>query len=123
MPNVIQKSIDTLVTTTLGEFEAVNAFQLRIFRREISEREGALSLQCLEEDLAARVFEIHALSEATFVRGRRLSDKYTGTRGARSADLLHIAAAIELGAGTLYSFDLRQRNVAKDSGLKLNPLR
>jgi hypothetical protein len=40
--------------------------------------------------------------------------------GTRTADLLHVAAALELGVDWLYSFDLQQRKLAQTLRLKLN---
>jgi predicted nucleic acid-binding protein len=42
-------------------------------------------------------------------------------RATRTADLLHVAAALELGASDFFSFDRQQRKMAEAAGLKLNP--
>jgi predicted nucleic acid-binding protein len=49
-----------------------------------------------------------------------LSQQTTGKPGTRDADLLHVAAALELGADYLYSFDRKQRTVAQAVRLRLN---
>jgi hypothetical protein len=58
--------------------------------------------------------------DAAFERGKLLSKQLTPKLGTRTADLLHVAAAIELGAVSLFSFDLQQRKMAQSAGLKLN---
>ncbi len=121
--NLLARTTGILATSVLGEFETLNAFHLRLFRREIPAQQAASSLQCLEDDLAAGVLQSYALSEGVFARARHLSGEYTAIFGTRAADLLHLAAALELGAKTLYSFDRRQRDVARAAGLKLNALR
>ncbi len=40
--------------------------------------------------------------------------------GTRTADLLHVAAALELGVDWLYSFDKQQRKLARAVRLKIN---
>jgi predicted nucleic acid-binding protein len=55
-----------------------------------------------------------------FERARLLSRQTTAKLGTRTADLLHVAAALELGADYLYSFDLQQRKLAQTVRLKLN---
>jgi predicted nucleic acid-binding protein len=40
--------------------------------------------------------------------------------GTRTADLLHVAAALELGVDYLYSFDQQQRKLARTVRLKMN---
>ena len=55
-----------------------------------------------------------------FERARQLSQETTAKLGTRTADLLHVAAALELGADFLYSFDQQQRKLAQAVRLKLN---
>jgi hypothetical protein len=57
-----------------------------------------------------------------YEKGRFLSRKYTPTLACRSLDILHVASALILGAGKFASFDLRQRKLAQEIGLKLLPL-
>jgi predicted nucleic acid-binding protein len=40
--------------------------------------------------------------------------------GTRTADLLHVAAALELSADYLYTFDQQQRKLAQTVRLKVN---
>jgi predicted nucleic acid-binding protein len=48
--------------------------------------------------------------------GNRAAEKYS-----RSLDLMHVAAAILLGAETFLSFDGRQKQVAEAEGLLVRP--
>jgi len=45
----------------------------------------------------------------------------TARLGTRASDLLHVPAAIELGAESFYSFDKQQRKLAQTVKLKVNP--
>jgi predicted nucleic acid-binding protein len=51
----------------------------------------------------------------------QLSGQHTTKEGCRGFDLLHIATALELGAGEFLSFDARQASLAKAAGLKVRP--
>jgi predicted nucleic acid-binding protein len=113
---------EPLLVSTLCELEAVNAFGLRVFRREISGRQAETSLHHFEKDIRDGVFLLRALPEAAFERARTLSRQTTPQIGTRTADLLHVAAALELGASGLFSFDLQQRKAAQVAGLTLNLL-
>jgi predicted nucleic acid-binding protein len=73
-----------------------------------------------EKDLREGIFQLRGLSERLFERARQLSQKTTAKRGTRTADVLHVAAALELGAAYLYSFDQQQRELAQSVRLKLN---
>jgi predicted nucleic acid-binding protein len=64
--------------------------------------------------------QLRALSDAIFERASQLSRQTTAKLGTRTADLLHVAAALELGAEYFYSFDQQQRKLARAVRLKLN---
>lgn len=64
---------------------------------------------------------ISALPESLFARATRISEQTTGNLGTRAIDLLHVAAALEIRAEFLYSFDERQRKLARMVRLRLNP--
>lgn len=113
-------SPDELVITTFGELEAFNALQLRVFRKEISPAQAEASWNNLADDIANGIFGMKALPDQAFERAQQLSRKNTARLGTRSADLLHVAVALELGAECLYSFDRQQRKLAQALRLKLN---
>lgn len=118
----IESSPGAFVISPLTELEAVNALQLRVFRMEISQRQADASLRAFDGDLRNGAFLHKELPAAAFERARRLSRENTARLGTRTADLLHIAIALELGAPSFFSFDLRQRKVALGAGLIPNPL-
>ena len=96
---LLQAVSDKLVITTLVEVEAVNAFGLREFRREITKEQAEASLQNFNKAVRAGVFHSLALPASAFDRARQLSRQLTPQLGTRTADLLHVAAALEFGTG------------------------
>jgi predicted nucleic acid-binding protein len=106
--------------TTLGELEVVNAFGLRVFRKEVSAAQARESVSDFERDLRDGILQLRELSDPIFERARLLSRQTTAKLGTRTADLLHVAAALELGVDYLYSFDQQQRKLAQTVRLKLN---
>jgi predicted nucleic acid-binding protein len=117
---VMRNSPGEHLVSTLGELEAVNALELRVFRKEISRAQARSSWQAFASDLQDGVFQLKALPEQVFERAQLLSRRSTARLGTRTADVLHIAAALELGADRLYSFDQQQRKLAQAVRLKLN---
>ena len=109
-----------LMITTLCELETVNAFALRVFRKELTSTQADSARRMLEKDLHDGVFLLRELPEKAFVRGVQLSKLFTAKLGTRTADLLHVAAAVEMGATGFFSFDLQQRKMAEAAGLKVN---
>jgi predicted nucleic acid-binding protein len=106
--------------TTFGELEVVNAMGLRIFRKEVSLVQAQSALSEFEKDLRDGVFQLRGLTDPILERAQQLSRQTTAKLGTRTADLLHVAAALELGVDYLYSFDLHQRKLAQTLRLKLN---
>jgi predicted nucleic acid-binding protein len=104
----------------LCELEVVNALGLRVFRKQALPGEAHSALINFEKDLREGLFQLRALPERAFERARQLSQQTTAKLGTRTADLLHVAAALELGADYLYSFDQQQRKLAHAVRLKLN---
>jgi predicted nucleic acid-binding protein len=116
----LQAAKAKLLITSLGELETMNAFSLRVFRKEITAAQADAARKTFEKDILAGVFLLRALPDAAFERAKVLSRQQTPKLGTRTADLLHVAAAVELGAVSLFSFDLQQRKMAQAAGLKLN---
>jgi predicted nucleic acid-binding protein len=116
----MQASTGDRIVTTLGELEVVNAIELRVFRKELSTTQAQSSLADFEKHLRDGVFQLRGLLDIYFERAHQLSRQTTAKLGTRTADLLHVASALELGADYLYSFDQQQRKLAKAVRLKLN---
>jgi predicted nucleic acid-binding protein len=106
--------------TILGELEVLNAFGLRVFRKEVTAAQAQSSLTDFEKDLRDGLFQLRGLPDPIFERARQLSRQTTAKLGTRTADILHVAAALELGADYLYSFDEHQRKLARAVRLKIN---
>lgn len=108
--------------TELHGLEVRTALRLKHFRGELSTVELTGTLQCLEEDFAAGLLAKPELDlGAMFHQAEVLSARHVGETGARSLDILHVAAALELGVEAFASLDERQRAVAHRAGLKLLP--
>jgi predicted nucleic acid-binding protein len=118
---LLQATSEPLAVTQLCEVEVVNALSLRIFRGEITVKQTQDSISDLERNLRNGVFELRLFPENTFTRALTLAQILTPVIGVRSADLLHVAAALELGCKSLYSFDRKQRLAAQNAGLNINP--
>lgn len=116
----MQASSGDRLVIALCELEVVNAFGLRVFRKQASPVESNSALTNFEKDLREGLFQRRGLPERLFERARQLSQQTSAKLGTRTADLLHVAAALELGADYLYSFDQQQRKLAQSVRLKLN---
>jgi predicted nucleic acid-binding protein len=121
--SLIRNATAPLLITSLCELEAINAFSLRVFRREMTTGNSSNAVRDLETDIRSGVLVWRTLPESAFPRANLLAQSLTPTIGVRAADLLHVAAAIELGATLFYTFDRKQHQTAKAAGLSVNRLR
>ena len=113
---------EALPLIPLTMLELRNTLNLAIVRGRISETERDAAWRRLEQQIAAGGFvETQIPGAELHAKARELSDRYTPTLATRSLDLLHVAAAVLLGAKVFYSFDERQRKAAAGEGLKVKP--
>ncbi len=117
---VMKTSSGDRFLTTFGELELNNALELRVFRKEVSAAQARSSRKDFEQDLRNTVFQMRPLSDQVFERAHQLVRETTAQFGTRTADLLHVAAALELKADRLFSFDQQLRKLAQEVGIKLN---
>jgi predicted nucleic acid-binding protein len=108
--------------STLAEFEFLNSLALRVFRNEDSPAEFRSAVAAFEDDMRNGIFQLKPLPESLFARARQLSRQTTPGLGTRASDLLHVAAAFELGSDAFYTFDPQQAKLAQTVKLKTNPL-
>jgi predicted nucleic acid-binding protein len=119
---ILQAATEPLPFTPLHRLEIRNAIRLRVFRREITAIERAAALAEIEADLDNGVLVHVPLPWTDTLReAERLSAAHTEIIGGRSLDIVHVAAALLLGAKGFLSFDDRQRRIAKAEGLKVKP--
>lgn len=118
----VQSVRQPLPLIPLGFLELRNALYLAVFRKQITEATRLAAWRRVELDIRNGIYLETPISQADLhQKAAQLAQNYTGSIGTRTLDLLHLAAAILLGARQLLSFDERQRQVAKQEGLKLRP--
>ena len=119
---LVARAPESLLITSLCELETVNAFSLRVFRKEMLPVNRDNAVRDLETDIRSGVLHIESLPDGAFTRAKALAQSLTPSIGVRAVDLLHVAAALELGANFLYTFDHKQHRTARAAGLIVNPL-
>ncbi len=120
--HLVATATEPLLVSALCEVETINAFALRVFRGEMSERNMDNAVRDLDSDLRSGFLQWRPFPETAFTRAKALTQKITPSIGVRAADLLHIAAALELGANSLYTLDRKQHKAAQAAGLTANQL-
>lgn len=104
------------------EMEIVNALHGKVFRGEMTESERDQCLADFQVDIATGFWHRVSIGP-TSLRNRvvAIAALRTASLGCRTLDILHIAAALELGCTDFLSFDHRQRSAALAEGLNVVP--
>lgn len=114
------RSAPRLCLTPWGELELVNAIELAVFRKMVRRHQAKLVLRDFEKDRGG-YFTLTDLPPESYARAERLARRHTRSIGTRSLDILHVAAALALRASGFYTFDDRQRQLARMEGLSVLP--
>ena len=107
-----------ILLTTFGDLELTNALHLRLFRKELDSSEIKAAYAAFQNDVESGVFSLKSLPAALHERAKRMARRRTPRLGTRTLDILHVGAALLLGADTFYTFDHNQSKLAKAEGLK-----
>lgn len=120
--SLIRQANPPLLFTPLHAIEIRNALRLKRYRRELTGFQLSGALACIRDDINRGFLQVPDLDfRAAFDRAEILSAAYTPVTGARSLDILHVAAAQLCGSKQFVSFDRRQRSLARKSGLRILP--
>ena len=116
------KPPEELMLSPFHQYELPNAVRLSVFRGLRNAAAGETILAAFEADLASGYFALPTCNLASvLIEARRLSASHTMTGGHRAFDILHVAAALHLGASEFLTFDTNQRKLATTAGLKPGP--
>jgi predicted nucleic acid-binding protein len=116
------RPLQELMLSPFHQYELPNAVRLSVFRGLRNAAAGETILAAFEADLANGYFALPTCNLASvLIEARRLSASHTMTGGHRAFDILHVAAALHLGAGEFLTFDTNQRKLAAAVGLKPGP--
>jgi predicted nucleic acid-binding protein len=100
--------------------ECFHAIAQQVFQRRISIDQAESAYRDLENDLSEAVWFEVPLPESAFVVSTDLARSQGPKIGMRTLDTLHVACALELKAERFWTFDERQKKLAKAQGLKTN---
>ena len=111
------------------QLEVENALRQRAFHE--SQVRPAVERRRIREDMDAAFTRLGQLLrrrgltrvamdlDAVVARSLQLSADHTQRLGARAIEVLHVAAALHLGAGQFLTFDRRQSKIARAEGLEV----
>ena len=107
-----------ITVSEVTEFELGNALRFAEFRGLLARGHAAMFWAQYEKDCSGGriILEICNLA-SVIAESKRLSATHTLTGGHRGFDILHLGAALELGADRFLTFDANQKRLAQAEGL------
>jgi len=113
------KSELNILLTRLHVAEFTHAIEQHAFRGELSVSESRALHELLLEDIANSVWIEASIPESAYDRCIDLARHYASQFGSRTLDSLHVASALELNTTEFWTFDDRQKKLARAAGLKV----
>lgn len=111
-----------LIWTDFLKLEVTNAIRMGVREKRVTEKEARSSLELSKQLIDGGVWHKREVDWVrVFARAHGLSNAHTSAMKVRSLDILHVASAMDLGVGEFWSFDKRQRALAAEVGLRVNP--
>lgn len=108
-----------LVFTPWQRGELRNAVRLAVLRGNATAAVSQQALADIDQDTAAGdLVETHLVWPDVLAQAEKLSAAHTATLAVRTLDLLHVAAALTLGAKNFLTCDGRQLALARAAGLR-----
>jgi len=93
-----------------------------VFQQRLTPAESLAAWQEVQQDLASGALVSKPNLWGEVVReAEALAEQHTPTVGCRSLDILHVAAALVLGATEFCTLDSRQGKLAERVGLHVEP--
>jgi len=119
--SALVKAKPVFLLTPLGEMEFINAVELCVFRSQWTRREARAVIDQFLHHQGAGIFQLEPLRSEIWQEALTLSQRHTASLGVRTLDILHVAAATILKPDAFFSFDQRQRKLAKAVHLAVLP--
>ena len=118
----VQRSGAGVPFSQLHENEVRNAIRLKRRRAELTEAEVEIAFRRMAEDLAeGRLYRPRLDWAEAWTKAEKFSALHAHKVNCRTLDTLHVALATILGFREFVSFDLRQRELAAITGLRVRP--
>jgi predicted nucleic acid-binding protein len=115
------RSKPVFLVTPLVEVEFTNACQLRVFRKQWRRAQARAVQELFRQHAGAGVLHHEEMRSEVWQAALRLSRRHTPRYGSRTLDLLHVATVEVFKPDVFFTFDERQRKVAKAEHLPVLP--
>lgn len=106
--------------TAFHEAEVAHVISQGVFRTRFTQQQADLASRSFQRDCDMGLWQRVPFPPDAFAASVALARRYGARIGSRTLDSLHVACALELKAERFWTFDERQKKLAKAAGLKTN---
>jgi predicted nucleic acid-binding protein len=106
--------------TPLHRAEWTHAIAQHVFHGVLSDEDASRFYIAFEADREANVWAEMSIPDAAYETAMELARKHGPQIPMRTLDTLHVACALALGAREFWTFDERQKRLAKAAGLAIS---
>ena len=117
---IVIRQDEPLPVWFLHALELRNAFNLKVFRQELTPADADGMAKLYQDRLQAGIYAAPRLEVSDLAATAIQLTTHTRHLGCRSLDILHVAAAKLIGVRRFVTFDDRQRRLAETVGLKVS---
>ena len=103
--------------TPLHIAEWTHAIAQQVFRRQMTAAEAGQLHRDFDDDCDTRIWQTISVPESALEICADLGRRFGPKLGVRALDSLHVACALQLNTKRFWTFDDRQRKLAKAVGL------
>ncbi len=101
----------------LQEAELINALRLKVFWKEITNKQADEQIERFRGRQARGFYQFPEIDRIRLMSIFQRLSAETPRLGCRTMDIFHVACAVEIGATAFITFDARQRELARFAGL------
>ncbi|TVP81102.1 MAG: PIN domain-containing protein [Puniceicoccaceae bacterium] len=114
---MVAAQFEPLPVWEILEMELSNALNLKVFRGELQADESARQYSLFHQRQAKGFYFLPEIRRAELMADFRKLSGLTPRLGCRTMDIIHVACAMQLRPKAFLTFDYRQRELAKTTGV------
>ena len=118
---LVEEQDDPLPIWELQEAELTNALRLKVFWKELESDDVDRLLDLFARRKRKGLYFFPAIDRPALMADFRKLSLATSRLGCRTMDILHVACALQIEPTRFVTFDLRQRELAREAGLQTAP--
>jgi predicted nucleic acid-binding protein len=117
----VTRQDEPLPVWDLLQAEMINACRLKVFWGDLTEKQADEQIRLFAQRLQKGQYHVPEIDRGALMKAFRMLARHTPRLGCRTMDILHVACALQWSVDEFVSYDDRQRSLAVQAGLQVQP--